>query len=342
MKKSLLFFMFLFIIITFNYKIGFSQDESSSKIGTVDLVTVFALHPKMIYYDKEIGRFLKPANINIKYDDCYNYIEKQKIEMKKLQQSKNNEIKSILDEIQKLKDEIKEQEINLIKSCEPIHKKYEQLIMNTTSESAIKKILSEKLNEITKITDKSKKNIELKYEKIQKLKSKYQNILESLLNVYYLTPEETNKQFEEISKEIKEAIKVAAINNGIDIVVNRNLESTQVSDNMSNLKDDPQTLDEKNQLMEKLQELMEISPNSETFSKRLKNIEELNIQNFSEIISERNNITSRESQMAIKPFFNEGKDLTWFTVIWLFMKNGISKEKAEAVSEVLTELYGKY
>ncbi len=45
-------------------------------------------------------------------------------------------------------------------------------------------------------------------------------------------------------------------------------------------------------------------------------------------------------EFTASPFIGgKGKDLTWFTVITVMVKNGIPKEKAESISEVISEIY---
>ncbi len=313
-----------------------AEEPEEAAVATVDIATVYALHPAMIYFDPALNLFIKPAPKGATPDDFMNLTTERRNEYKKNEAAKAAEIQRIKNDIEKAKEEIKSHEIKKITECAPVNEKFDALIQSATNEAEIKKYLVERTAGLKAVETKYDQEIKNKNKKLSEALDKYQKLQMSLLSAFYLTAEETAAKFEEINADIKEAVKIAAKKNNAIAVVNFNLDSYKDRGKTSG--EDTQSVEAKEKTNTELENLLKDGPD---YSGALDSLKAYETAAAAKSLKSRFALTPKESDMASRPFIAQGKDLTWFTVITLMVKNGVPKEKAEAISEVLSEVYGR-
>ncbi|HBC74920.1 MAG: hypothetical protein A2008_10015 [Candidatus Wallbacteria bacterium GWC2_49_35] len=314
-------------------------DPEEAAVATVDIATVYALHPAMIYFDPVLNLFIKPAPKGVTPDDFMKLTTERRDEYKKSEAARAAEIQRVKNEIDSVKEEIKAHEIKKITECAPVNEKFDPLIQNATSEAEVKKYLVERTAALKGVEVKYDLEIKNKNKKLSDALDKYQKIQMSLLSSFYLTAEETAAKFEEINADIKDAVKIAAKKNKAIAVVNFNLDNYKDRNKTSG--EDTQSLEAKEKVNSELESLLKQGPDYSPLLDSLKTYEAGASAKAGQALKRRFALTPNESDMASRPFIAKGKDLTWFTVITLMVKNGVPKEKAEAISEVLAEVYGR-
>lgn len=312
-------------------------EPEEAAVATVDIATVYALHPAMIYFDPALNLFIKPAPKGATPDDFMKLTTERRNEYKKNEAARSAEIMRVNNEIEQAKEEIKSHEIKKIAECAPVNEKFDALIQNATNEAEIKKYLVERTAGLKAVETKYDQEIKNKNKKLSEALDKYQKIQMSLLSSFYLTAEETAAKFEEINADIKDAVKIAAKKNKAIAVVNFNLDNYK--NNTSG--EDTQSVEAKEKINSELENLLKQGPDYSSLLDSLKSYEAGAAAKAGQALKRRFALTPNESDMASRPFIAKGKDLTWFTVITLMVKNGVPKEKAEAISEVLSEVYGR-
>ena len=311
-------------------------EPEEAAVATVDIATVYALHPAMIYFDPVLNLFIKPAPKGATPDDFMKLTTERRNEYKKNESVRAAEIQRVKNDIEKAKEEIKSHEIKKITECAPVNEKYDALIQNATNEAEIKKYLVERTAGLKAVEMKYDQEIKNKNKKLSEALDKYQKLQMSLLSSFYLTAEETAAKFEEINADIKEAVKIAAKKNNAIAVVNFNLDGYKDQNKVSG--EDTQSVEAKSKVNAELENLLKEGPD---YSGTLDSLKAYEAGAAAKALKRRFSLTPKESDMASRPFIAKGKDLTWFTVITLMVKNGVPKEKAEAISEVLSEVYGR-
>jgi len=337
-------------------------DNDEALIATIDIAAVYALHPMMRYYDSKLDLFIKPPKPGTTFDEFMNIMQSRRKEFQKSYEGYASELKRIKSEIDVLKKEI--DRLDYLKNSEsaPVIEKFNAQISKAAKEEEKKTILTQRTQELSKIEKKFNIELDKKNKSLSALSDSYENIQKTLLKIYYLTPEETLKIFEAINLEIRDTIKFAADKKKVKAVININM----VSKNEDKKEPVKKTVDEKLKFNYELDSLLANGPdytkilgilrtfestipkdlgkdknasfNEEEYKKMLK---KMNDDREKESASE--NIINKESVMQIRhvqnltatPVFHGGTDITWLTVIALMVKNGIPKEKAEIISEVL-------
>jgi len=337
------------------------SDQAGSEesiVAIIDIAAVYALHPMMQYYDPDVDLFIKQPKPGTTFDEFLGIIKNRRNEFQKSFEGNTTEIKRIKNEIDILQQEIKKLGISKAIEASPINQKFTEQIQKTFSEDERKKLLVQRTNEIQKIEKKFDVEIENKNKQLANLLDSYEKIQRSLLKVFYLTPEETSKKFDEINAEIKDTIKLAAKKYGAKVILNANLISTQEESK----KIPEKSIAEKKKANSELENMLVEGPN---YSKILGVLKTFTYANIKSPLPDRNDSEyqkylqqmhkDQEKENFSKGYFNRdyimqlkqvrsltavpmiygGTDVTWFTVISLMVKNGIPKEKAEIISEII-------
>lgn len=338
-------------------------ESDESFIATVDMATVFALHPLMQYFDQKVGLFIKPPKPGTTHQEFLAMIAARKADFQKSMEGNASEINRLKTEIDNLKKEVVRLNVQKYNESAAVDSKYDPQLQNTTDEVERKNISTQISSELLKISKKFDSEIAAKTKKIGDLLDSYEKIQRSLLKLYYLTPEETAKMFEAISGEIKETIKIAARKNGIRAVINVNVATPPREGGQT---PPEKSIDEKTEQTADLDNLLKNGPD---YTKSLNTLMAYSEGLSKDVIKTRNPQMSekeyvemhqkmglaREKENAESSFFSKeqimklkqvkefastpviygGTDLTWFTVITIMVKNGVPKEKAEAISDVI-------
>ena len=335
-----------------------AEPTEESFIATIDIAAVYALHPQMQYYDQKVDLFIKPPKPGTTYNDFLSLTQNRRNDFKKSFEGNATETKRIKGEIDTLKQEIHKLNVGKAIEAAPINQKFEEQISKLTSEAEIKKMLSLRTDEIQKIEKKFNIEIEKKNQKLADFLDSYEKIQRSLLKVFYLTPEETSKKFDEITNEIKETVNIAAKKHGVKAIINVNSMPAATE----NKKTAEINITQKTKTNAELEELLLEGPDYSKVLGILKTFEHANAkspfsdrtdseyrkflqqmykdqekENFSKGYLTRDYIMQLKQLRDIKgnPIIYGSTDITWFTVIAVMVKNGIPKEKAETISEII-------
>ncbi|HOD41842.1 MAG TPA: hypothetical protein PKL57_14880 [Candidatus Wallbacteria bacterium] len=303
-------------------------------IATIDLATVYALHPMMNYYDPSLNLFIKPAPKGATHADFVALISERRKQYNKEAAAKAHELQKIKDDIETVWKEIKKSGTKKMTDFDLLEKKYAPLLQKTTNEVELKKNQLQYAEASREFYDKYDAEFKGKQKKLSSLLDAQEKIQFSLLRNYYLPPEETDKIFEQINADIKEAVKIAAKKNNVRAVLNFNMLNADFKN-----KSLQGVEAEKKLTSDETEALLKDGPDYSRPLETLKAYESFNDKTpgfnprlFSSEFSPSGGLSAR-------PLVTRGKDLTWFTVITLMVKNGIPKEKAEAVSDVISEIY---
>ncbi|HNY10812.1 MAG TPA: hypothetical protein PKK26_04385 [Candidatus Wallbacteria bacterium] len=341
-----------------------ANEKGDAYIATIDIAAVYALHPMMQYYDEKVGLFIKPPKKETTYDDFLKITQARNNDFKKLFEGQASEIKRMKGEIDVLKTEMKRLEYQKAVESAPINETFEAEISKAAKNEDKKKLIIERNNLLGSIQTKYDIEIEKKSKTLSGLLDSYEKIQRSLLKVYYLTPEETAKKFEEITLEIKETIKLAAKKKGVKAVVNSNY----FSGKPEKKKTVEKSVEEKTRANSDLEELLKNGPDYSKALGILRTLEsgmakdvvktrnpEYNETEYVKMLQKMNKDREKEDisknyhskdyiahldqliETTLSPVFYGDTDLTWLTVISIMVKNGISKEKAETISEVILD-----
>ncbi len=339
-----------------------SDESGDAIIGTIDIAAVYALHPMMQFYDQKLGLFIKAPKQGTAYDDFLKITQTRRDEFKKLFEGQASEIKRLKEEVDVLKKEVKKLDVQKVIEAAPINEDFDARIQKAVDEDAKKKLLAQRTAELVKVDKKFNTEIEAKNKKINDLLDSYQKIQRSLLKIYYLTPEETAKKFEEITTEIKDTIKLAANKKGLKAVVNLNT----VSGRDDKKKQPETTIAEKEKVSSDLSDILANGPDYTKAMSALRTFEsglskdllktknpEFNETEYVKMLQQMSKDREKEAVSAAylskdyimnldqlvsattAPIVYGNTDLTWLTVIAIMVKNGIPKEKAETISEVI-------
>jgi hypothetical protein len=305
-------------------------------VATIDIATVYALHPAMVYYDSELNLFIRPPETPATPEIFSDIMNKRRDEFQKNTNAKAGELKKIKDEIEALKEEVKSIGHKKILDAQPVNEKFDAQIQNATNEGELKKLLVQRTEALKLIEASGEIEIKSKKAKISTLLDSYEQQQMSLLQTYYLSADETAKKFEEISKDIKEAVMIAAKKNNVKAVVNYNLAADKGAGDQNTEK----SVSEKTENNRQLEELLEKGPDYSGVLKSAKLYDSPKEAGAGLKIKNHINKIEQIKEFTASPFIGgKGKDLTWFTVITVMVKNGIPKEKAESISEVISEIY---
>lgn len=316
-----------------------AEEIDEAAVGTIDIATVYALHPSMIYFDSNMNLFIKPVPAGTTSDDFMKIMADRREDYKKREAARSAELKRLKDDIDSARQAIRDHEVKKITECSPVNEKYDALIQGATGEAQVKKYLVERTAALKSVEDKFNAELGAKRKKLSDALEKYEKLQISLLGAYYLSEAETAAKFEEINADIKKAVKEAARANGVKAVVNFKLDGYK-----SKKKNDPERpvgIEEKEKTNAELESLLKTGPDYDALLDSLKAYDAADAGRPDALLKKSFEPASKAREMAASPFFSKGKDLTWFTVIKLMVNNGVPKEKAEAVSAVLEDVYGR-
>lgn len=195
-----------------------SGDDGGSYLATVDIALIFALHPDMQYYDQNVGLFIKPPRQAAGYQDFLTVIKNRSKDFTQGAEANAPEIKRLKFEIETLKKEIEKLDSLKASEIEAVNQKFA-----AAGEGEKNNDTGAKNEEMKAIDNKFKTELDNKNKKLSELLDSFEKIQRSLLKIYYLTPEETAKKFEEINAEIRQAILKEAKENGVKSIINLNL-----------------------------------------------------------------------------------------------------------------------
>ncbi|HOT77620.1 MAG TPA: hypothetical protein PK467_17675 [Candidatus Wallbacteria bacterium] len=303
-------------------------------IATIDLAAVYALHPMMNYYDPALNLFIKPAPKGSSHADFVALISERRKQYNKEAAAKAHELQKIKDDIETVWKEIKKSGTKKLADYDILEKKYAPLLQSTTGEAELKKYRLQYAAASKEFYDKYDAEFKGKQKKLSSLLDAQEKIQFSLLRNYYLAPEETDKIFEQIDADIKEAVKIAAKKNNVKAVLNFNMLNADIKNKPAQA-----TAAEKKLTSDELEALLKAGPDYSKPLETLKGYESFNDKSSGFNPQLFSSDFSPSGGLAVRPLVTRGKDLTWFTIITLMVKNGIPKEKAEAVSDVISEIY---
>ena len=334
-------------------------------LGTVDIAALYAFHPLMQYYDQRVDLFIKLPPKNITYQDFFTLTQNRQSEFQKIAADNSSEIKRIKDELALLRQDIQKLDSGKAIEAAPVNEKFDKRIQSAASEDERKKLLMQRTAELEKIEVKFETDLLNKNKKMSELLDSYEKIQRSLLKIYYLTPEETAAKFEDIDNEIKEAVKIAAKKKGVKAVMNFSLPLPEEQNDGV----DEKSLKEKNKINSDLENLLAAGPDYSKAFSILKTSDDKSVENSGDeslkkpdhvkFLSELAAGNDREdamkiytskryftklkaaARMASRSFIYGGTDLTRLALIIIMAKGGISKEKAEAASEVMLNVYSE-
>ena len=306
-------------------------------VATIDIATVYALHPAMIYYDSELNLFLRPPETPATPEIFSDIMNRRREEFKKNKDEKAGELKKIKDEIEALEEEVRAIGHKKILAAQPVNEKFDTQIQNAANDEQRNKLLVQRTEALKLIEASGEVEIKSKNAKISALLDSYEKMQLSLLQAYYLSADETAKKFEEISKDIKEAVTIAAKKNNVKAVVNYNLAADKGAAAEAG---GEKSVSEKTENNRQLEELLEKGPDYSRVLEAARLYDSPKEAGAGLKIKEQINKIEQIKEFTASPFIGgKGKDLTWFTVITVMIKNGIPKEKAESISDVISEIY---
>lgn len=327
-------------------------------LATVDLAVLFALHPQMQYYDQKAGLFIKPPKLASNYQEFLNVIKNRSKDFARDSEANAPEIKRLKFEIETLKAEIEKLETLKAGETAAITQKYDAM-----SEDEKNKNASARAEELNAVEKKFKADLDAKKQKHSDLLDAFEKIQRSLLKVYYLSPEETAKKFDEINGEIRRAVLKEAKKNGARSIINLNLMAPRPEKASAPA---ARTSDEKAAFGSMLESLAASGPD---YTKILGALKTFEGGVTKDLVSTRNPEFSeteyvsmlkkmqrdQEMEMASSSFFTKdyimrlapvkkiasspiiygGTDLTRGAAIEILTANGVSKEKAAALCDAV-------
>lgn len=340
-------------------------DNDNDIVATIDLMTIYAFHPAMQYYDQNMDLFIRQPAPGTKYEDFMAVTQSRRKEFQDAFERSAPEIKSAKGEIDVLKKEIERLDVQKRTEASDVSGKFDARIAGAAKEDEKKALLAQRTQELSDVGKKFDADIALKNKNLAEKTKAYEKTLSDLLKIYYLTPEETAKKFDEINDEIVEVVKYAAKKNGIKAVMNysrltpeeaaaapaanvreeKSPSGPQLEDVLANGPDYSKAFNQLKTFDENLfknddDESMR-NPEHVKFLKELSAANEK--ENASKLYFSKRFLASLKpiGRLTAVPFIYGGADLTWYTLICIMVKNGIPKEKAEAASEVILKYYDR-
>ncbi len=195
-------------------------DPAPNRIATVDMAAVFALHPMMRYHDENTGLFIKPFNKGAAGQQLLDAIQERKNAYLKLKSSKASEISRIIGEMTSAEGDIKKTNSRKAFEIASLSDKYETRLKETSDENAKKEIIKKRTSELAALEGEFNKNLNALRVKYSDSKTALDKIYQSLTAAYYMSPAETEDMFKNIGREIKEAINFVAAKKGVLSVIN--------------------------------------------------------------------------------------------------------------------------
>lgn len=338
-------------------------DPAPNRIATVDMAAVFALHPMMRYHDENTGLFIKPFNKGTNGAQLLNAIQERKDAYLKLKSSSAAEISRIIGEMASVEGDIKKTNSRKVFEIASLSDKYEALLKEASDENVKKEIIKKRTSELAALESEFNKNLNALRVKYADSKTALDKVYRSLTAAYYMSPAETEDMFKNIGREIKEAINFVAAKKGVLSVINM---SRMLND--SYLLNAPGAAGKDSSFASKRFDLrafalaLEAGPDytkilnflqpPEAPKPEMSEAEKKYSQTKNEmrLTSEINEYKSAyENRFKIIPLKElahimnanivyGGCDITAPVIVYVFYKNGISKQHAEAVCGALNEV----
>ena len=340
-------FLFLFNLLSFQSSYAAENNAAGSEnlLGTIDMLAVYAYHPSMQYYDYDKGLFIRPIKLNATINEF------------------NNLIKSRFDEQEKTKSQLRNDFQKMNADIDSLSKRLNDIDSKKAGEIyQINQSGSEEMSKMKEVSEREKK-VKIIQEEIAKIENKYlkekQEITASLekalaaseelklnvLKIHYMTPSETEKEFEKINKQIDEAIKYSMNKKNVKFLLNLSHFSGQkLNGNISDKSIIPPSAQSSidTAVAPSYTMISEFFNSLEAPAGDLKNIEaqkKAKKELYSKIFNERYKLTKINSKHINNNLvIAGGVDIT-MTVIFYNLKDAINREKAEYIQQVLKE-YG--
>lgn len=338
-------------------------DPAPNRIATVDMAAVFALHPMMRYHDENTGLFIKPFNKGAAGQQLLNAIQERKNAYVKLKDSRAAEISRLAGEIASAAADIKKTDSRKAFEIAALSDKYEARLKDISDENTKKEVLNKRTSELAALENDFNKNLRLQRVKYDDSKNSLDKIYQSLTAAYYMSPAETEDMFKNIGREIKEAVNFVAAKKGVLSVINMSRmlnDSSLINASGAAGKDNSppakrldirafQTALEAGPDYTKIINFLEPpeTPKPEMSEAEKKYTEDKNEMRLTSEINEYK--SAYENRFKIIPLKElshimnanivyGGCDITAPVIVYVFYKNGIPKQKAEAVCGALNEV----
>jgi len=192
------------------------------KVGYVDLSTLLAFHPYMQYFSFESNVFIRPIKEKTGKSDLLKQIRDRQEKYKILHETKDTEMKRLQEEFSTVENEINKLRVKLSREQTLLNQKYSDDYTKLSVESEKKERTELYHRELSKF-EQEYYNDKKKYEELKsKISEQMNEIMQKLQEVDYLSRKDGEDFFNGIVAEINSAVKEAADEKKIPVVLNSN------------------------------------------------------------------------------------------------------------------------
>ncbi len=225
--------VFIFIIVQSSYsytgaaerKKETAKDQPAAqefKIGYVDMAALLAFHPLMQYYSYDANIFIRPLKGGLSKTEFLKQIRERQEKYKILKENTENEIKKIQLEIDSLESEINKLRVKVSREQAVANQKYSDDYTKLSDENTRKLRTTEYHTQLSGLDrDYYEEKKKLDEQKDKKYAAMNEVILK-ISEVDYLNDVDSRNFFNSILDEIDAALKEAAEENKIPVILNSN------------------------------------------------------------------------------------------------------------------------
>ncbi len=225
--------VFVFIIGQSSYSyIGAAERKKESakdqpaaqefKVGYADMAALLAFHPLMQYYSYDANIFIRPLKGGLSKTEFLKQIRERQEKYKILKENTENEIKKLQSEIDSIDSEINKLRVKVSREQAVANQKYSDDYTKLTDENTRKLRTTEYHTHLSKLDrDYYEEKKKLDEQKDKKYAAMNDAILK-ISEVDYLNDVDSRNFFNSILDEIDAALKEAAEENKVPVILNSN------------------------------------------------------------------------------------------------------------------------
>lgn len=192
------------------------------KIGYVDMAALLAFHPLMQYYSYDANIFIRPLKGGLSKTEFLKQIRERQEKYKILKENTETEMKKIQFEVESIESEINKLRVKVSREQAVANQKYSDEYTKLSDENTRKIRTTEYHTQLSKLDrdyyDEKKKLDEQKEKKYAAMN----DVILKISEVDYLNDVDSRNFFNSILDEIDAALKEAAEENKIPVILNSN------------------------------------------------------------------------------------------------------------------------
>jgi len=195
-------------------------DVSDNFIGSVDLDTVLAFHPLMLYFDADLKLFLKPAENLISTVDFNRIVETRNVDFIRSRDANMPEIRRLRSEAAIAAAELAKLGARAEAEINNLNERFKEIIAQADDEKDRQARIEKQQSGVAGLKNEYAVEEKRLKNKLKEISASLDVHLNSLLKHHYLTAAESAGLLARVEKEVLDAIKTVAGREGITVVVN--------------------------------------------------------------------------------------------------------------------------